>query len=725
MAGLNLIPIAVAVPLIMLIVVLMPALPLAWVGIAVTRTAQGVRRGEGRGCTARIIARYIAMSVVLPCVAVLTLSLMIIAQLVLAPLTLYRHVRNLYETVLWLSLRLDPMTHPIDALAAPPKPDTAGTDIPQDASSLPHYTFTSLPPNHIRILCIHPGAHNTPLCGSIITTPLSSAPKYDALSYAQDTTPVDGADNSNTEETRREPLLCLDHTSSSQTPVWAALRITADCAAALRRVRSEGGKTRRLWLDAVCINQDNPVEKSVQVGMRDKILCAARRVVVYTGEGDEGTDQVLDWVNSLPSSSLEHGEMELMSLRGGDLSLLGERQGRDEVVGVMWSGMPVRTRERMERLATQLAEAWRRYGVDVWRLAEQRYRSSVAALGLDPAAPSAPRPAPENLLGVLEAYFSRRWFWRVWSLQELAVPDLPRITFICGTREVTGQRMLHLMRLLKDARVSKNSDTAKAVGLFLQLRANAGPRRPQLLDLLIQTRNHQCEDPRERVYGILSIAMLLHGSSSTSAGLLANIDHRVSVSGIYAALSAQLIKQYGPGFFLALIKSPQRVSGLPSWAADWTAPWPNARALAFMDCGAQPRFANEKDCVLGFQTEQTTDRTIMKIMRPRIVRGFFTRDGHLDGVARTRIENVRQLNKDEDLVEIFPGLALLLKRERGESEKYTFIRACPHALSRDGLERIVASWSRVVVFQEEIGRQDLEGSASKAYLSLPRVYEIV
>jgi hypothetical protein len=479
-----------------------------------------------------------------------------------------------------------------------------------------------------------------------------------------------------------------------------------------------------VWLDAVCINHEDPVEKSVQVGMRDKILCAARRVLVYTGEGDGDTDQVLDWVNSLPSSSLEHEEGAFSGLGGGGLSLLGEGQGRDGLAGLLWNGMPERTRERVERLTTQLAEAWRRYGGDGWRLAEQRYRLSVAALGLVPATPSAPRPAPENVHGRLEAYFSRRWFWRVWSLQEIALPELSRIRFICGTREVTGQRMLHLMRLLKDAPGAKNSDTAKAVGLFLQLRDHTDPRELRLLDLLIQTRNHQCEDRWDRVYGILSIARRLHNDSSISAYLLANFDHRVSVGGIYVALSAHLIKQHGPGFFLALIKSPQRVSGLPSWAADWTVPWPNTRALAFVDSAAQSRTTNEKDGVVNFEIDQTTNRTVMKIMKPRIVRGFFTRDGHLDGVARTRIENVRQLNKDEDLVEMQPGLALLLKREKGESEKYTFIQACPHALSRDGLERIVASWSRVVVSQEEIGRQDNEGSASKAYLSLPRVYEI-
>lgn len=54
---------------------------------------------------------------------------------------------------------------------------------------------------------------------------------------------------------------------------------------------------------------------------------------------------------------------------------------------------------------------------------------------------------------------------------------------------------------------------------------------------------------------------------------------------------------------------------------------------------------------------------MMSITRRRIVRVFFTSDGHLDVVAVTHIENVRQFARDEMLVEIHPGLALLLRKE--------------------------------------------------------------
>jgi hypothetical protein len=116
---------------------------------------------------------------------------------------------------------------------------------------------------------------------------------------------------------------------------------------------------------------------------------------------------------------------------------------------------------------------------------------------------------------------------------------------------------------------------------------------------------------------------------------------------------------------------------------------------------------------------------IMRITRPRIVRGFFTRGGHIDGTQATPIENVRQLVRDEVLVEMYPGLALLLKKESTNSDNHVFVRVCPHSLSRQGVERLAESWSRVVVDQENLGRQDTHGSPSRAYLSLPGIYRIV
>ncbi|KAK4136007.1 hypothetical protein BT67DRAFT_432816 [Trichocladium antarcticum] len=352
---------------------------------------------------------------------------------------------------------------------------------------------------------------------------------------------------------------------------------------------------------------------------------------------------------------------------------------------------------------------------------EEWCRSWTVGMGM-PSSVSA-TAAPPDLPRILRAYFSRRWFQRLWVLQEVALPELSRIRFVCGEKTTTGRRMMHLLAILKRHDGSEKVEFGRILTSFRQWTPRS-PARSHLLDILIVTRTQHCQDPRDRIFGLLNISKWLdHGDMGS------NPDPRVSyvdpVATVFASYSAQFIRQHGPGFFLSLIKSRANTPGLPSWAADWTVPWPNQRALAGVDFAARFKAANEKDRVLDFETEDPGRRMAMKITRPRIVRGFFTRDGQIDGTPGTHIENVRQLVREETLVEMYPGLALLLRKESGDSDTHAFVRVCPHSLSRHGVEKLVEGWGRVVVNQEDLGRQDTHGSPSRAYLSLPGVYKIV
>ena len=63
------------------------------------------------------------------------------------------------------------------------------------------------------------------------------------------------------------------------------LHITDNLFNALRRLRSTS-KTRRLWVDAVCINQDDHEEKNLQVALMGQIYHSATCVNVWLGEPD-------------------------------------------------------------------------------------------------------------------------------------------------------------------------------------------------------------------------------------------------------------------------------------------------------------------------------------------------------------------------------------------------------------------------------------------------------
>lgn len=75
-------------------------------------------------------------------------------------------------------------------------------------------------------------------------------------------------------------------------PYWDTVQVTNNCAAAIRRLRQEHAP-RLLWVDAVCIDQDNAAERSAQVERMRFIYWRAAAVLVYLGGDDEFGDSHL------------------------------------------------------------------------------------------------------------------------------------------------------------------------------------------------------------------------------------------------------------------------------------------------------------------------------------------------------------------------------------------------------------------------------------------------
>lgn len=72
-----------------------------------------------------------------------------------------------------------------------------------------------------------------------------------------------------------------DITGNAQSFRW--LHVTSNCAAALRRLRHKSEK-RRVWIDAICIDQSNIAERNSQVRLMAQIYRNARRAIVYLGD---------------------------------------------------------------------------------------------------------------------------------------------------------------------------------------------------------------------------------------------------------------------------------------------------------------------------------------------------------------------------------------------------------------------------------------------------------
>jgi hypothetical protein len=68
------------------------------------------------------------------------------------------------------------------------------------------------------------------------------------------------------------------------------LPVTKNLVAALRQFRTRASVNKeplQLWIDAVCINQTDAVERAIQVGMMERIFQIAKNVWIWLGESDE------------------------------------------------------------------------------------------------------------------------------------------------------------------------------------------------------------------------------------------------------------------------------------------------------------------------------------------------------------------------------------------------------------------------------------------------------
>ena len=86
--------------------------------------------------------------------------------------------------------------------------------------------------------------------------------------------------------------------------------VTANLFSALRHLRLQD-ESRVLWVDALCINQLDLQERALQVSRMDQIYGRASQVVVWLGEGWQGSDIAMGFLRSLGADKTLHLNPEL------------------------------------------------------------------------------------------------------------------------------------------------------------------------------------------------------------------------------------------------------------------------------------------------------------------------------------------------------------------------------------------------------------------------------
>ena len=136
-----------------------------------------------------------------------------------------------------------------------------------DAARLNHTYGQSLGPESLRLANIFSATNsNDPIHIMLETYEDDDCPEYETVSYAW------GGENN--DYTRDKPVYVGEF--------WDILLQTSNCWNMLQYLRPSRGY-RLIWVDAICINQEDTRERSVQVAKMGSIYSHSLRVVIYLG----------------------------------------------------------------------------------------------------------------------------------------------------------------------------------------------------------------------------------------------------------------------------------------------------------------------------------------------------------------------------------------------------------------------------------------------------------
>lgn len=250
---------------------------------------------------------------------------------------------------------------------------------PNDGRPLPDFgnqkIYQPIPTakNVVRILVLLPGTRGSRLsctlqCGNLDDSKLIA---YEALSYAWG-------------DSQLSRLIWVN---------GKVMGISQNLESALEHLRHPS-EPRNLWVDAICIDQGNVLERNEQVALMRDIYRSAQRVLVWLGESTEDSDLAFDLIETLS---------------GDDFP--GDMDGLDDLDDLDMSALHTSLSIEMSRVAAEK---------------KKRHMRLVSLLSLG-------GEIPERTMQALRGTFTQRAWWsRIWVIQE--VVSAREALLICGER---------------------------------------------------------------------------------------------------------------------------------------------------------------------------------------------------------------------------------------------------------------------------------------------------
>ncbi|KAI0179053.1 HET-domain-containing protein [Hypoxylon sp. FL1284] len=323
----------------------------------------------------------------------------------------------------------------------------------------------------IRLLELFPAPeHSSPIECALHPVKLSKKPSYEALSYTW------GGKGS----------------GQSITLDGVALPVFENLEAVLRRLRRTK-KSRTLWIDAICINQEDLEERAAQVKLMRDVYESAAEVTIWLGEPGDGAELGL---NRLTSSST------------------------------------------FTRTAKNRNGHW---------AVETKLFGKTGGLGTEAASwfsPSAGHLRDEVEKDEIRELLCRPWWSRVWIIQEAVIPR--KLKVLCGSWEVEWDslnaetkeenisvKQVALIKVMHPELLSFADSTLDNINL-MRRKWRDSKAGNNIYELLYNLRRLACTDPRDRIFAFL-------GLLSPEVGMILSPDYTRPTVDIYTRFCRAVI----------------------------------------------------------------------------------------------------------------------------------------------------------------------------------------
>jgi hypothetical protein len=279
--------------------------------------------------------------------------------------------------------------------------------------------------------------------------------------------------------------------------------VTVNLEAALRHLTKK--RSVRIWVDALCINQNDRLERGLQIRSMRQIYAKATMVVA--------------WVGSASADSTNA------------IRLLKAQEPRDLL------------------------------------------QEDKGGLEVEPRCEARSQSHPPQ---ILDNFFDRPYWKRVWIIQELAVAS--HLSIQCGYKTISWEELLNADAIyqIADKEGSNFGDSYSYVKRILAFRRKVSENEKiSLVEAMGDSQEALSTDARDKIFALLGLCY-------DSEALVPTPNYRQSVEEILMDMTIAMMKM-NRSLDVLLLRSTNgdRQKSSPYWVPDWLGRWPKDKAAQF------------------------------------------------------------------------------------------------------------------------------------------------